>query len=278
MSDEERLADLLLFWEAMFKRGVDVRCDLLCKDTPDLMKPLAERVALLKRMNWLDPNARDQFAPSCNRGGTPGDAFNEQAASDSRLADDLLLRWEELYEQGQDVAAKELCRESPELTSLLEERIKTLKAVAWIGTSACRIRIRGVNGDVDGKIWESDRLIRAGRLATLEIVLNDGSVSWRHAAIGPTPIGWSVRDLGSKNGTFVNETKIGDGKFLLKQHDIVRFGNVAFVIDRLKPGVCEAGKTLPHLPHLETSDDKDDGWLMWGGTAAHNGITEGPIV
>jgi Ca-activated chloride channel homolog len=29
---------------------------------------------------------------------------------------------------------------------------------------------------------------------------------------------------------------------------------------------------------LETGDENDDGWPMWGGTAAHNGITEGPIV
>src|SRR5690349_8066600 len=46
-----------------------------------------------------------------------------------------------------------------------------------------RIRLRGVNGDIEGKIWESDSLLRAGRLESLEIVLDDTSVSRRHAEI-----------------------------------------------------------------------------------------------
>jgi Ca-activated chloride channel family protein len=29
---------------------------------------------------------------------------------------------------------------------------------------------------------------------------------------------------------------------------------------------------------LETGDEKDDGWLMWGGGAAHNGAASGPLV
>ena len=46
-----------------------------------------------------------------------------------------------------------------------------------------RIRLRGVNGDIEGKIWESDSVLRAGRLESLEIVLDDTSVSRRHAEI-----------------------------------------------------------------------------------------------
>jgi len=97
-----------------------------------------------------------------------------------------------------------------------------------------RIRLRGINGDVEGKAWESDSILRAGRLATLEIVLDDSSVSRRHAEIRATDKGWRVRDLGSTNGTFLNGTRLGPGEWAIRPHDIVRFGNVTIVIDSLK--------------------------------------------
>src|SRR5271168_4120807 len=91
---------------------------------------------------------------------------------------------------------------------------------------ARRIRIRGINGDIEGKVWESDSLLRAGRLATLEMVLDDTSVSRRHAEIRSTPQGWRVRDLGSTNGTYVNGNRLEPGEWPLRANDIVRCGNV----------------------------------------------------
>ncbi|MEI7685410.1 MAG: HD domain-containing phosphohydrolase [Planctomycetota bacterium] len=109
-----------------------------------------------------------------------------------------------------------------------------------------RIRLRGVNGDVDGKIWENESLVRAGRLATLEIVLDDSSVSRRHAEIRPTANGWRIKDLGSTNGTFVNGTRLGPGEYPVRAHDIVRCGNVTFVVDHLSDGAeDEAEKENP---------------------------------
>ncbi len=97
-----------------------------------------------------------------------------------------------------------------------------------------RIRLRGINGDVEGKTWESDTILRAGRLATLEIVLEDSSVSRRHAEIRSTDNGWRVRDLGSTNGTFLNGAKLGPGESPVRAHDIIRFGNVTVVVDLIK--------------------------------------------
>lgn len=48
------------------------------------------------------------------------------------LLAELLIRWEELYERGQDTPAEELAREHPDLIPELARRIKALKTVAWL--------------------------------------------------------------------------------------------------------------------------------------------------
>ncbi len=88
------------------------------------------------------------------------------------------------------------------------------------------LRLRGISGEIKGQVWESDTLLRAGRLASLEIVLDDSSVSRRHAEVRHADDGWSVRDLDSTNGTYVNGVRIGPGEQPLKaaRHRPVRQG------------------------------------------------------
>jgi pSer/pThr/pTyr-binding forkhead associated (FHA) protein len=40
------------------------------------------------------------------------------------------------------------------------------------------------------------------------VLVHDAEVSRRHAVIERLPVGWSVRDLGSRNGTAVNGERI----------------------------------------------------------------------
>ena len=51
---------------------------------------------------------------------------------DEDLLADLLLRWEELREQGQDVSALELCQGCPHLADELARRINALKVTSWL--------------------------------------------------------------------------------------------------------------------------------------------------
>ena len=93
------------------------------------------------------------------------------------------------------------------------------------------MRLRGISGEVKGRLWESEALLRAGRLGSLEIVLDDSSVSRKHAEVRLGDEGWFVRDLESTNGTYVNGVRIGPGEQPLRPRDIVQFGKVAVVVE-----------------------------------------------
>jgi serine/threonine protein kinase len=51
---------------------------------------------------------------------------------DKELLAELLLKWEELYQRGQDTPATELAKDHPDLADELARRIKVLKTVAWL--------------------------------------------------------------------------------------------------------------------------------------------------
>jgi putative nucleotidyltransferase with HDIG domain len=99
------------------------------------------------------------------------------------------------------------------------------------------IRLKGISEDVKGKTWESDAILRAGRLGSLEIVLDDTSVSRRHAELRyQAPTGWLLRDLESTNGTYINAVRIGPGDKPVKNKDVIQFGKVALMVEATENG------------------------------------------
>jgi HD-GYP domain-containing protein (c-di-GMP phosphodiesterase class II) len=99
------------------------------------------------------------------------------------------------------------------------------------------IRLRGISDEIKGKLWESDNLLRAGRLGSLEIVLDDSSVSRRHAELRyAPPQGWVVRDLDSTNGTYVNGVRVTGGEKSVRPRDVVQFGKVALLVEASENG------------------------------------------
>jgi putative nucleotidyltransferase with HDIG domain len=93
------------------------------------------------------------------------------------------------------------------------------------------IRLRGISGEVKGQVWESGAMLRAGRLGSLEIALDDSSVSRRHAEVRLGDDGWYVRDLESTNGTYVNGVRIGPAEHPLRSRDVIQFGKVAVMVE-----------------------------------------------
>ncbi|MDQ1484953.1 MAG: hypothetical protein QOJ62_646 [Actinomycetota bacterium] len=67
----------------------------------------------------------------------------------------------------------------------------------------------------------------AGRHPESDIFLDDVTVSRRHAEFRKTPDGFSVRDVGSLNGTYVNRERIDEGA--LQGGDEVQIGKFRLV-------------------------------------------------
>jgi FHA domain-containing protein len=82
------------------------------------------------------------------------------------------------------------------------------------------------------QIYDLDKtVIRIGRVAEMDIQIDDVSVSRRQAEIQQDGSGWTVRDIGSSNGTFVNGERLA-GDRALKAGDEIAFGQFSLFFER----------------------------------------------
>jgi hypothetical protein len=116
-----------------------------------------------------------------------------------------------------------------------------------------RIRLRGITGATKGQCWESAELLRIGRLETLEVQLDDASVSRYHAEVRATPRGWRIRDLGSTNGTRLNGVRLNSGQWPLRQRDLLQLGDVAVSVDELEDPKLEESPAPPPTTTIEAT-------------------------
>ncbi|HLI06920.1 MAG TPA: FHA domain-containing protein [Ktedonobacteraceae bacterium] len=96
------------------------------------------------------------------------------------------------------------------------------------------------DGEMAGKSFLLDRpIVTIGRGTESDIVINDVSISRRHAQILRQPTGDYVQDLGSRNGTTLNGEPLSY-PHLLHPGDIVCLGNI-----RLEYMPVQAAQTTP---------------------------------
>lgn len=73
--------------------------------------------------------------------------------------------------------------------------------------------------------------VSLGRAGGATVVVDDVYVSDEHAEIVPDEGGWTVRDLGSTNGTFLNGAKVSQPTFL-SSGDQLRLGKTRVEVRR----------------------------------------------
>jgi pSer/pThr/pTyr-binding forkhead associated (FHA) protein len=95
-----------------------------------------------------------------------------------------------------------------------------------------KARIRVITGPMSGQTIDlSDGTLLIGREADCRVRLPCDFVSRHHCALQLTDLTLRIRDLGSKNGTYVNGRRIGTSESILLQDDLVAVGTTSFLID-----------------------------------------------
>ena len=74
-----------------------------------------------------------------------------------------------------------------------------------------------------------DEACSVGRSPENRVVLTDSSVSRHHVRFFFNEGAWWVEDLGSKNGTWVSERRLGEGRTPLADGAVLRLGKVELV-------------------------------------------------
>jgi len=114
------------------------------------------------------------------------------------------------------------------------------------GEPAAGARLTTTNGPDHGRVTELPpppaRLV-VGRGETCELVLSDGDASREHAELLVDAEGVVVRDLASKNGIFVGDTKVAERR--LQDRDELRIGATTLVFEAAVEPSLRAIEALP---------------------------------
>lgn len=101
-------------------------------------------------------------------------------------------------------------------------------------------QLRGLTGTVTGKTFSLSGTMTVGRVAGVDLQIDDDSVSRRHAELVIEGREVVVRDLGSANGTTVNGAPISEDT-ILAAGDIIQFGVVEVMFET-------GGSSAPRAP------------------------------
>jgi pSer/pThr/pTyr-binding forkhead associated (FHA) protein len=120
-----------------------------------------------------------------------------------------------------------------------------------------------------GKVFElKKRTCTCGRSHDNDIVLDDSSVSTKHCSF-TEQAGWhEVKDLGSTNGTLVNNVEISNKQ--LKHKDIILIGEIEFLYDSgdLKERTKEQVESIKEEP-AKKNDIKGKATINFGNSAGN---------
>src|SRR5215813_7868616 len=96
-----------------------------------------------------------------------------------------------------------------------------------------------------------------GRQAGVHLLIDEGSISRRHAVIGYINKQYMVQDLGSTNGTFVNNKRVDLAQpCVLQSNDILRFGNLVTCKFLLcPPSLSSQDSTSDNKSSIQWSDE-----------------------
>ena len=102
--------------------------------------------------------------------------------------------------------------------------------------------MRGVSGPTFGKTFGVVGTLTLGRSAECDISIASDEISRHHAKLQVVPDGVMVEDLGSANGTFINNQRVHGGT-LMKPGDELRLDTIRFML--MSPEQMQSSSTPP---------------------------------
>ena len=100
----------------------------------------------------------------------------------------------------------------------------SMATVPSVASATTSVTCALVLPDGSRHVLETER-VTVGRQSTCSIVIKDTNVSREHAQFRRGRDGWTVRDLGSTNGTKINGVRV-EGEQLLANGDVVLVGSI----------------------------------------------------
>jgi diguanylate cyclase (GGDEF)-like protein len=110
---------------------------------------------------------------------------------------------------------------------ITETWVTPLRRPISTNTNACLVHIYPTGASMGKRYTVTDRPLLIGRGEDCDVRIHDHAVSRRHARVEPAKGGVTVTDLGSTNGTFVNDCMI-EGTAPLRDGDCLRIGNCIY--------------------------------------------------
>jgi len=122
--------------------------------------------------------------------------------------------------------------------------------------------MRGVSGPTFGKTFGVVGSLTLGRSAECDVSIPTDEISRHHAKLQVVPDGVMVEDLGSANGTFINNQRVHGGT-LMKPGDELRLDTVRFML--MSPEQMQAGAPPPRseAPTIVVPQPKTGGNALW---------------
>ncbi|UXI69500.1 FHA domain-containing protein [Tahibacter amnicola] len=122
--------------------------------------------------------------------------------------------------------------------------------------------LRGVSGSTFGKTYALVGTMTVGRQQDCDISIPGDEISRHHAKLQVLPDGVMVEDMGSANGTFINDKRVHSG--VIKPGEELRLDTVRFLL--MAPGM-EVNKPAAAPPPPAPEPKSGPGAGLWVGVA-----------
>jgi len=109
------------------------------------------------------------------------------------------------------------------------EKTLVLSGTALLEAGAGCWSLIADSGPEKGQVIPVTDRIEVGRALECDISILEPALSRKHAELEPMGPDLVVRDLGARNGTFVNANRIED-EITLKDNDVLQFGKIRFIV------------------------------------------------